>query len=407
MSATPAFPPVNEQMDEIRRGCIDLIPEEELVKKLERSLKERQPLKVKFGADPTAPDLHIGHAVVINKLAAFQRLGHQVDFLIGDFTGMVGDPSGRSKTRKALSREEVEANAETYRQQIFKLLDPERTAIRTNSEWFGGMSTYDFLALSSRYTLARMLERDDFSKRFKSETPISIMELLYPLIQGYDSVALQSDVELGGTDQTFNLLMGRHLQGQYGQEPQVVLTLPLLEGTDGVEKMSKSLNNYVGITDAPREIFGRTMSIPDALIARWYELATDLPAAEVREIAGQLEAGSVNPVHLKRRLGRELVRMYHDSAAGERAEAEFDEVFKKKALPDEMPEVLLSKDTELLGVLVDHGLAKSRGEGRKLVRQGAVSLDGEKLSEELHVLRAGVPGVIKVGKRRFLRLKEA
>ena len=390
-------------MDEILKGAVELLPHEELEKKLARSLETGQPLRVKFGADPTAPDLHIGHAVVINKLRTFQQLGHQVDFVIGDFTGMVGDPSGRSKTRKAMSREDIQLNAQTYKDQIFLLLDPARTTIRFNSEWFGGMSTYDFLALSSRYTLARMLERDDFTKRFKAETPISIMELLYPLIQGYDSVALHSDVELGGTDQTFNLLMGRHLQGQYGQEPQVILTMPLLEGTDGVQKMSKSLGNTIGITDSPREIFGRTLSIPDHMILRWFELATDLGAAEVRAIGERLQAGE-NPVGFKRQLGRELVRLYHDEAAGLAAEAEFDEIFRNKALPDVMPEVAMTEDTTLLALLVDNGLCASNGEARKLVRQGAVSFEGEKVEDETRVFAAGATGVLKVGKRRFLKL---
>jgi tyrosyl-tRNA synthetase len=397
------FAPVREQLDEILKGTVDVISVEELEKKLARSRDTGTPLKVKYGADPTAPDLHIGHAVPINKLRTFQQFGHEVDFLIGDYTGMVGDPSGRSKTRKTLSREDVDRNAATYREQIFVLLDPARTTIRFNSEWFGPMSSYDFLALTSRYTLARMLERDDFSKRFKGEIPISLMELLYPLIQGYDSVALHTDVELGGTDQTFNLLMGRHLQGQYGQEAQAVITVPLLEGTDGVEKMSKSLGNTIGITDSPREMFGRTMSIPDERILRWFELATDLPAAEIRELAARLEAGE-NPVLLKRRLGREITRLYHNAEAAVAAEAEFDAMFRNNALPDDMPEVSLSTDTTLLALLVENGLCASNGEARKLVRQGAVSLDGEKIEDETRVFTAGAEGVLKVGKRRFLKL---
>jgi tyrosyl-tRNA synthetase len=397
------FAPVKEQLDEILKGTVDVISVEELEKKLLRSQATGTPLNVKHGADPTAPDLHIGHAVQLNKLRTFQQFGHRVDFLIGDFTGMVGDPSGRSKTRKALTREDVDRNAATYREQVFVLLDPALTRVRFNSEWFGTMSSYDLMALTSRYTLARMLERDDFSKRFKGEVPISLMELLYPLIQGYDSVALHTDVETGGTDQTFNLLMGRHLQGQYGQEPQAVLTLPLLEGTDGVEKMSKSLNNYIGITDSPREMFGRTLSIPDERIIRWFELATDLPAAEVRELAARLEGGE-NPVLLKRRLGREIVRLYHNAEAGVAAEAEFDEIFRNKALPDEMPEVSLSAGTTLLALLVENGLCASNGEARKLVRQGAVSLDGERIEDETRVFAAGSAGVLKVGKRRFLKL---
>ncbi len=400
-----SFPGLNEQMDEIRKGAAEILPEDLLEKKISRSLSTGKPLQIKFGADPSAPDLHIGHAVVINKLKTFQQLGHQVIFLIGDFTGMVGDPTGKSKTRPRLTREQVLANAETYKSQIFKLLDPEKTQIRFNSEWFEKMPISQFLELTSRYTVARLLEREDFSRRYKTGQPIAVIEFLYPLIQGYDSVALEADVELGGTDQTFNLLVGRVLQEHYAQEPQVILTMPILEGTDGVNKMSKSLDNYIGITDNPREIFGRTMSIPDELIARWYELATDLPAAEVREIRRQLEAQEVNPSHLKRRLGRELVRIYHDVSQGEAAEQEFNEMFKQGGLPEDMPEFPLSGDTNLPDLLTAADLVKSKGEARKLVRQGAVSLDGEKISDETFTLSSAHAGaVLKVGKRRFLKL---
>jgi tyrosyl-tRNA synthetase len=400
-----SFPGLNEQMDEIRKGAAEILPEELLEKKISRSISTGKPLQIKFGADPSAPDLHIGHAVVINKLKTFQQLGHQVIFLIGDFTGMVGDPTGKSKTRPRLTREQVLANAETYKSQIFKLLDPEKTQIRFNSEWFEKMPISQFLELTSRYTVARLLEREDFSRRYKTGQPIAVIEFLYPLIQGYDSVALEADVELGGTDQTFNLLVGRVLQEHYAQEPQVILTMPILEGTDGVNKMSKSLDNYIGITDNPREIFGRTMSIPDELIARWYELATDLPAAEVREIRRQLEAHEVNPSHLKRRLGRELVRIYHDVSQGEAAEQEFNEMFKQGGLPEDMPEFSLSGDTNLPDLLTAAELVKSKGEARKLVRQGAVSLDGEKISDETFTLGLAQAGaVFKVGKRRFLKL---
>ena len=401
------FPPLNEQMDEIRRGVADLLPEKELEEKLARSIKSGQPLVIKFGADPSAPDLHIGHAVVINKLHTFQQLGHQVVFLIGDFTGMVGDPTGKSKTRPQLTRQQVAENAETYKSQIFKLLDRERTQIRFNSEWFEAMDVYDFLALTSHYTVARLLERDDFAKRHASQTPIALIEFLYPLIQGYDSVALKADVELGGTDQRFNLLVGRTLQEHYGQEPQVVLTMPILEGTDGVNKMSKSLNNYIGICDTPRDIFGRTMSIPDELIGRWYELASDLPATEVREICEQLGSASVNPVVLKRRLGRELVRMYHDAPAAEEAEREFDEMFRKGGEPDEMPEVLLTEARSLIDLMVEHRLVASKGEARRQIRQGAVSLDGERIKDEMFQASPDATRVLKVGKRRFLRIRHS
>jgi len=398
------FAPLNEQLDEIRKGAFEILPEGELEKKLARSIASGAPLTVKFGADPSAPDLHIGHAVVINKLKTFQAFGHEVVFLIGDFTGMVGDPSGKSKTRKALSREEVLANAETYKRQIFKLLDPETTRIRFNSEWCERLGAYGFLELAGRYTVARLLERDDFAKRYREQQPIAVLEFLYPLIQGYDSVALRADVELGGSDQKFNLLVGRALQEQYGQEPQVILTMPILEGTDGVQKMSKSLDNYVGVCDEPRQIFGRTMSIPDGSILRWFELATDLPAAETRAVGAALAAGE-NPSRHKRRLARELVRIYHDAAAADAAEAEFDAMFKQGGLPDEMPEHALAAPAPLVDLLVEQGLAASKGEARKLVRQGAVSLDGAKLEDELAELApAAAPRVLKVGKRRFLRL---
>jgi len=398
------FPPVEEQLAEIRSGAAEILPEGELAKKLERSHATGKPLVVKFGADPSAPDLHIGHAVVINKLRAFQRLGHTVVFLIGDFTGMIGDPTGKSKTRRALSKEEVLANAETYKVQIFKLLDPERTQIRFNSEWFSPMHIDDFIRLTSRYTIARLLEREDFRRRYQEQTPITLMEMLYPLVQGYDSVALKADVELGGTDQTFNLLVGRTLQEAYGQEPQVILTMPILEGTDGVQKMSKSLGNYVGVCDTPRDIFGRTMSIPDALILRWFRLATDLPAGELDAIQASLDAGE-NPSRLKRRLGRELVRLYHDQEQAQAAEAEFDAMFRQGGLPDEVEEHRLTASMNLIDLMAACGLAASKGEARKLVRQGAVSLDGARITDEALVLDATHAGaVLKVGKRRFLKL---
>jgi len=404
-AGTPvAFPSVKEQLAEIRSGAAEILPLEDLEKKLARSRETGRPLVVKFGADPSAPDLHIGHAVVINKLRAFQRLGHRVVFLIGDFTGMIGDPSGKSKTRRALSKAEVLANAETYKAQIFKLLDPGATEIRFNSEWFSPMHIDDFLRLSSRYTVARLLEREDFRKRYQEQTPITLMEMLYPLVQGYDSVALEADVELGGTDQTFNLLVGRTLQEAYGQEPQVVLTMPILEGTDGVQKMSKSLGNTIGICDSPREIFGRTMSIPDGAILRWFRLATDLPAAEIEGLEAALAEGE-NPGRLKRRLGRELVRIYHDEAQARAAEAEFDAMFRRHGLPDEVEELALAEGILLIDLLAGRGLAASKGEARKLIRQGAVSLDGERVSDEACRLEpAGRERVLKVGKRRFLKL---
>jgi len=398
------FPPVKEQIDLLSAGAEEIIPLEELEQKLVRAEQSGEPLRVKFGADPSAPDMHIGHAVPLRKLRQFQDLGHQVDFLIGDFTGMVGDPSGKNKTRQALTREEVLANAETYKKQVFKILDPARTSIRFNSEWFEAMDIYAFLALTSRYTVARMLERDDFEKRFKGEVPIAIIEFLYPLIQGYDSVALRSDVEIGGTDQKFNLLMGRLLQREYGQEPQVIMMVPILEGTDGVEKMSKSLDNYIGINDPAREIFGRAMSIPDELIYRYFLLATNRSPAELSNIKAELEAGSVNPMIFKRQLARDLVDIYVEEGAGAVAEAEFDTIFREKDIPDEIPEFQLEGEKRLIELMAEQGLAPSLGQARKLIRQNAVSLDGEKVNDEGLFLNINSETILKVGKRRFLKL---
>lgn len=398
------FPPINEQMDLIKRGTQEILPEEQLVKKLERSLTENKPLRIKYGADPSAPDLHVGHAVPLRKLRQFQDLGHEVDFLIGDFTGMVGDPTGKSKTRKQLTREDVQVNAETYKTQVFKILRQDRTTIRFNSEWFEQISIYDFLALTSRSTVARMLERDDFEKRHKAETPIAIIEFLYPLIQGYDSVALRSDVEMGGTDQKFNLLMGRMLQKEYGQEEQVIMTVPILEGTDGVEKMSKSLGNYIGINDSARDIFGRTMSIPDELIYKYFLYTTDVNPDELSRIYQALHSGTENPMTYKRMLGRHLADMYAGPGSGEAAEAEFDRMFKKKDVPDDMPELHLTETTRLVDILAEQKLAASKGEARKLIRQNAVSIDGEKVADEMLMLDPGSERVIKVGKRRFLKI---
>jgi len=305
------FASVEEQLEVIRRGTVEIIPEEELIKKLERSIRENRPLRIKEGFDPTAPDIHLGHVVTIRKLKQFQDLGHQVIFLIGDFTGMIGDPSGRNEMRKPLTKEEVLKNAETYKAQIFKILDPEKTIIEFNSRWCTPMKFEDVLVLASKYTVARILERDDFYKRYKEGKPISVLEFLYPLIQGYDSVALRADVEVGGTDQKFNLLVGREIQREYGQEPQVILTMPLLVGTDGVEKMSKSLGNYIGITEPPEEMYGKVMSIPDDLIYPYFELATDVPNEELARIKRDLEDPEVNPRDLKRRLAREIVTLYH------------------------------------------------------------------------------------------------
>ncbi len=407
MAAKLSYASVDEQLTRIREGAEDLLPEEELVRKLERSRDAGTPLVVKCGYDPTRPDLHIGHTPTLRKLRDFQELGHAVTFLIGDFTALIGDPSGRSATRPPLSREEVDANARTFQEQVFRLLDPERTAVRYNSEWLGGFTFEDVLRLASRYTVARMIERDDFRQRIEARTPIAVHELLYPLAQGYDSVALKSDVEIGGTDQKFNLLVARDIQREYGQEPQIILTLPMLEGTDGVQKMSKSLDNYIALTDPPEEMYGRTMSIPDGLIVKWFRLALGLPAAEVAAVERALADGA-NPRDLKRRLARELVAAYQGPGAVAAAEAHFDRLFVEHRLPEEMPEVtvtLSEPDAALTWVLREAGLVASAAEGRRMVGQGGVSVDGERIEDPSLRLAAGRTAVIQVGKRRFARVR--
>ena len=396
---------VQEQMEVILRGTAEVISEEELEGKIERSLRTGKPLTVKQGFDPTAPDIHIGHTVSLRKLRQFQDLGHKVVFLIGDFTGMIGDPSGRSEMRKRLSRQEVLQNARTYQEQVFKILDPERTVVAFNSEWCEPMKFEDVLVLASRYTVARMLERDDFSQRYKQGKPITIMEFLYPLIQAYDSVALKADVEVGGTDQKFNLLVGRDVQREYGQEPQVALMMPLLVGTDGKEKMSKSLGNYIGINEPPEEIYGKTMSIPDFLIYPYFELATDVDSSELAEIKRSLEDPEVNPMDLKRRLARRLVAMYHGEEAARRAEEAFDKVFRRREVPDEVPEYVLNQDRIwIVRLLTSSGLASSNSEARRLIAQGGVYIDGQRVTDPNLEVEFKGGEVVKVGKRRFLRV---
>ena len=406
MPDKPVFPPVAEQMAIIRRHAVDLLPEDELVAKLDRSRQTSTPLLVKLGFDPTKPDLHLGHTVTLRKLRDFQRLGHTVAFVVGDFTALIGDPSGRSATRPPLSREEVDANASTFADQVFRILDPERTVIRYNSEWLGPMRFDDVLRLASRYTVARMLERDDFHKRYASGSAISIHELLYPLAQGYDSVALAADVELGGTDQRFNLLVARDIQREYGIEPQVILTLPLLEGTDGRQKMSKSYDNWIALTEAPEEMYGKAMSIPDELIAKYWRLALDTRDEDVAGVERGLAAGD-NPRDWKRRLARALVVEYHGEEAAQAAEAHFDRLFVRHDLPETIPEVRLKLDGDsaaLTWVLREAGLASSTSEGRRLIEQGGVSMDGERVADPTRSLVTGSTTVIQVGKRRFARV---
>ncbi len=400
---------VPEQLEIIKHGTVDLIPEELLVVKLERSLDTGKPLIIKQGFDPTAPDIHLGHTVGLRKLQQFQELGHEVVFVVGDFTGLIGDPSGRSDTRVRMSREDLVKNADTYTAQAFKILDREKTRIEFNSQWLAKLTFADVLELAATQTVARMLERDDFERRFKNNRPISLLEFVYPLAQGYDSVALKADVELGGTDQKFNLLMGREIQRDYGQEPQVVLTLPLLEGTDGVEKMSKSLGNYIGITDPPREMFGKTMSIPDSLIIKYFELVSSKSPAEVEDLRGRLRDPSTNPSHLKRELARDIVGQYHGAEAAAGAEAEFDRVHVRHDVPEDVPEVRLAGGPEGLWIvkaLTATGVCKSSSDARRMILQGAVTVDGDRVTDlERRLTQRGTTYTLKVGKRQFVRIK--
>ena len=401
------FPPINEQLDLIKRGSVEIIPEEELVQKLEKSLKENKPLNIKLGCDPTRPDLHLGHSVVLRKLAQFQQLGHQAILIIGDFTGMIGDPSGRNSSRPPLSFEEARANGQSYFEQASKILHPEKTKIVHNSEWLGKMSFEDVIKLSSKYTVARMLERDDFTKRFKGGIPISMHEVLYPLAQAMDSVAIQSDVELGGTDQKFNLLVGRDIQREFGVAPQVILTMPLLVGTDGTEKMSKSYDNYIGINEPAKEIYGKTLSIPDSLIYTYFELATDVTNEELISIKESLANEQVNPRDIKRSLARKLVEMYHSKDDAVNAETEFDNIFVKKGLPDEIPNFNIDNsisEIDILELITQVGFAPSKGEARRLVQQGGVTVDGEKITDFKAVINVTADRLLKVGKRNFINI---
>ncbi len=397
------MPSVEESLAQIRRGAVDLLIEEELSERL----RSGRPLRVKAGFDPTAPDLHLGHTVLINKLRQFQELGHHVMFLIGDFTGMIGDPTGKNITRKPLTREEISVNAETYREQVFKILDPDRTEVLFNSAWFDRMTPTDFIHLAAQQTVARMLERDDFGKRYASGQPIAIHEFLYPLVQGYDSVAMRADVELGGTDQKFNLLVGRELQKHYGQPPQIVLTMPILEGLDGVQKMSKSLGNYVGIRDEPNEMFGKLMSISDDLMWRYFELLSFRPVGEIADWRRQVIDEGLNPRDVKFKLAEEVVARFHGIAAGRRALEAFIERFQKGALPDDLAEIAVrSRDGRLpvANLLKEARLVASTSEALRLIQQGAVRIDGERVERRDLELAAGSNHIYQVGKRRIARV---
>jgi tyrosyl-tRNA synthetase len=394
--------PAQDQLAELRRGTSEILLEADLEKKLKRG----QPLRIKAGFDPTAPDLHLGHTVLINKMALFQRLGHEVTFLIGDFTGLIGDPTGRNATRPPLTPEDVKANAQTYEAQIFKILDPKLTKVDFNSRWMGAMNAAGLIQLAAKHTVARMLERDDFAKRYRNGQAIAVHEFLYPLVQGYDSVALKADVELGGTDQKFNLLVGRQLQEAYGQEPQVVMTMPLLEGLDGVNKMSKSLGNYIGITEAPDQMFGKLMSISDDLMWRYFDLLSFRPNAEIARLKDSV-AGGRNPRDVKFELGIEIVDRFHGAGAGERARDEFVARFSQGALPEEIAEVTLEAGADGLGLaqlLKSAGLVPSTSEAFRQLKQGAVKVDGAKLEDGALKFAAGGSHVFQVGKRRIARV---
>jgi tyrosyl-tRNA synthetase len=399
-----------QQLEIIKNGCAELLPEAELLSKL----KKKKQLRVKWGADPSAPDIHLGHTVVIRKLRAFQDLGHKVIFIIGDFTGMIGDPSGKSETRPALTKKEVEKNAKTYREQVFKILDPKRTEVVYNSRWLSKLTLEDVIKLAGKYTVARMLERDDFIKRYTEQRPISIHEFLYPLIQGYDSVMVKSDIEIGGTDQKFNLLVGRELQREFKEEPQVIMTMPLLEGLDGTAKMSKSLNNYIGVTDSPSDIYGKTMSIPDSLMMKYYTLLTGLPKSELDEIARQLKNNSLHPMDAKKRLARMLVSDFHGKASAEKAELEFKNVFREGGLPEDIPSVKIdSKELDPDGsiwlpkLMVLTGQNDSSSSAVRLIEQGGVEVNGIVIKDRKYKVVVEDGMMIRAGKRKFARLKRS
>ncbi len=389
-------------MDKITKGLVDVLNFDDLKDLLSSGKK----LRVKWGADPSAPDLHLGHTVVLRKLKIFQEMGHEVVFLIGDFTAMIGDPTGKSKTRPALTEEQVKQNAETYQEQVFKVLDKSKTTVVYNSEWLSKLSASEMVKLTAKYNVARMLERDDFNKRFSNNVSISIHEFLYPLLQGYDSVALEADIEIGGTDQKFNLLVGRHLQKEYGQKPQVVLTMPILEGLDGVQKMSKSLGNHVGIADEPNDMFGKIMSIPDEMIIRYFELLTDVDPSEIDSMKESLDSNSVNPRDFKVKLGKTIVSHYYTDKDADSAEEYFVTAFRKKDIPEDIPELNISdmEEPTLLNIMKESKMGSSNKELKRLFEQGAVSLDGEKVSDPYAKIASGTEVVLKAGKRKFLRI---
>jgi tyrosyl-tRNA synthetase len=393
------MPTIEESLQIIKRGVVELISEAELIEKLQ----QEKPLRIKAGFDPTAPDLHLGHTVLINKMRQLQQLGHEIIFLIGDFTGMIGDPSGRTVTRPPLTREEIIANAKTYETQIFKILDPNKTRIMFNSEWMENMDTVGLIKLASKYTVARILERDDFERRFKTNQPIAIHEFLYPLIQGYDSVAMEADMELGGTDQKFNLLMGRELQKHYGQPPQIILTMPLLEGTDGIQKMSKSYNNCIAIEDSPNEMFGKIMSISDDLMWRYYELLSFKPMTEINDLQNQVKKG-LNPRDVKMQLAEEIITRFHDQEQAQQAKKKFIAQFRHHKMPEDIPEIRLKGGLPLANLLKEAKLVSSTSDGLRMIEQGAVKIDSKKITENIRIV-VDEEHIYQVGKRRFAKIK--
>jgi tyrosyl-tRNA synthetase len=401
---------IKNNIDLLKRGCDEIIPQDEFMAKLEKSEKDQKPLVIKAGFDPTAPDIHLGHTVLLRKMRHFQQMGHTVVFLIGDFTGMIGDPTGRSEIRKRLTRDDVISNAETYKRQVFKILDPEKTIVEFNSKWCSSMTFSDVLDLTARYNVARMLERDDFNKRYKSGKPISILEFMYPLIQGYDSVALKADIELGGTDQKFNLLVGRDLQREYGQASQVIMTLPLLVGTDGINKMSKSLGNYIGISESPKDIFGKVMSISDELMYLYFKLVTDVPYDKIEGFKKGIADGSMHPKDIKVLLAKDVCSQFHGIEAADASAGEFSRVFSQKKLPDDMPEFSMSSLVAdaapfwIVKLMVLAGAAASNGEARRLIKGGGVYLDGNKVTDENFEIPKTFSGVMKVGKKKFVKI---
>jgi tyrosyl-tRNA synthetase len=401
---------VEKQFEYLKKGSTEIIQEKELKDRIELSLKNNQPLRIKAGFDPTAPDIHIGHTVLLRKMKHFQDLGHEVIFLIGDFTGLIGDPSGRSKTRPPMSREQIKKNAQTYKNQVFKILDPEKTIIDFNSKWLGKLTSFDIIRLMAKYTVARILERDDFSERIKKNKPIGTHEILYPIMQAYDSVALKADVELGGTDQKFNLLVGRDIQKEYGQKPQIVLTMPLLEGTDGIEKMSKSLDNYIGITEPPAEIFGKVMSISDSLMYRYFELLTDISLPQIKKYQREAEKEEINPRDLKAKLAKSIVKDFWGREESEKAAREFDRVFKQNKTPSDMEKIdLKNKPISLIDFLTENNIFSSRGEAKRAVRQGGVYINKNRIKDIAFIidLKDKDETILRIGKKRFYKIEKS